>query len=158
MIKETRYCSTCGSTIIQGENDGCNQPRYHTCLVCGNTRHSPMPKTFPKRLRVKEREFAILFLAHHHNFYCTIEEVDAIKSSLCVDSTKKEKTTIIDWDALEKEMAECNEKKKAWDKAWDRVYEIWGICSKNEKEFWEWHNKKYPSTNANHLTKEVEKK
>jgi hypothetical protein len=53
--------------------------------------------------------------------------------------------TEIDWDALEKEMAECNEKKKAWDKAWDRVYEIWGICSKNEKEFWIWHNKKYPS-------------
>jgi hypothetical protein len=53
-----------------------------------------------------------------------------------------------DWDALEKEMAECNEKKKAWDKAWDRVYEIWGICSKHEKEFWIWHNNKYPVKNC----------
>ena len=52
--------------------------------------------------------------------------------------------TEIDWDALEKEMYEINEKKKAWDKAWNRCYEIWGICSKNEISFWKWHTNKYP--------------
>lgn len=84
MIRETRYYSACGSTIIQGENDGCNMPRHHTCLVCGNSRYSPMPKEFPKRLRIKEREFAILFLEHHKNFWCDPEELDSIKSFLSV--------------------------------------------------------------------------
>ncbi|MFA5307615.1 MAG: hypothetical protein WC365_09260 [Candidatus Babeliales bacterium] len=60
-----------------------------------------------------------------------------------------------DWDALEKEMAECNEKKKAWDNAWDRVWEIWKICAKHEKEFWEWHNKKYPKAELKEINKGV---
>ena len=48
----------------------------------------------------------------------------------------------IDFDALEKEMAELNEKKKAWDKAFDRVWEIWGIVAKHEDEYYEWTRKK----------------
>ncbi|MDD5240023.1 MAG: hypothetical protein PHH61_06210 [Candidatus Nanoarchaeia archaeon] len=49
---------------------------------------------------------------------------------------------MIDFDALEKEMAELNETKKAWDKAWDRVWEIWGIVAKHEAEYYEWKRKR----------------
>lgn len=59
---------------------------------------------------------------------------------------------MIDFDALEKEMAELNEIKKAWDKAWDRVWEIWGVVSANQKEYEEWKSKK--KTVAGEQTKE----
>jgi hypothetical protein len=49
---------------------------------------------------------------------------------------------MVDFDALEKEMAELNEKKKAWDKAWERVYEIWGIVATHEDEYLEWKKEK----------------
>jgi len=49
---------------------------------------------------------------------------------------------MIDFDALEKEMAELNEKKKAWDKAFGRAYEIWGILAKHEDEYYKWKRKK----------------
>jgi hypothetical protein len=49
---------------------------------------------------------------------------------------------MIDFDALEKEMAELNEVKKAWDKAFDRAWEIWGIVSKNQDEYYKWQKKK----------------
>lgn len=42
------------------------------------------------------------------------------------------------WNALEKEVEEINKKKKEWDKAFDRLWEIWGICAKNEQSFWAW--------------------
>lgn len=85
MIRETRYCTSCGSTIIQGENDGCNMPRHYTCLICCNSRYSPMPKSFPKRLRIKEREFAVLYLKHQTEFWCPQEWIDAISLFLCVE-------------------------------------------------------------------------
>lgn len=71
---------------------------------------------------------------------CDICENEEQNVAYCVNCCDHK----IDWDALEKEMAELNEKKKAWDQAWPRVCEIWGICSKNQKEFWEWHKKKHP--------------
>ena len=49
---------------------------------------------------------------------------------------------MIDFDALEKEMAELNEKKKVWDKAWDRIWEIWSIVTKHENEYCEWRKSK----------------
>lgn len=48
----------------------------------------------------------------------------------------------IDFDALEKEMIELNEIKQAWDKAFNRVWEIWGIVAKHEDEYYDWKKKK----------------
>lgn len=52
-------------------------------------------------------------------------------------------TDKVDFDALEKEIAELNEIKKAWDKACDRVIEILDIVSKNEEQYQKWKHKKH---------------
>lgn len=51
-------------------------------------------------------------------------------------------TETVNFDSLEKEVAEINEIKKAWDKAFDRLLEIFKIISEHEKEYYEWKNQK----------------
>lgn len=48
----------------------------------------------------------------------------------------------VNFDALEKEVAEINQMKKRWDKASDRLFEIFKIVADHEKEYCEWKKKK----------------
>lgn len=92
MIDKDHFCSACGSDVIQRESDGCNQPFFYECCICNETREGRnFPKTFPKRFRIKEQDFAEFYIDSDYTQY-DVDGREACKMFLLDNKTKEEKT------------------------------------------------------------------